>query len=317
MAHSIQYYINANHGPVGIQYQEIEFPPSLPYVTVEHISDLDPDDYSSPDYAYDSTDDKYYQRSVYISSDRTDFTMVVIIDGNYGNASFTCESILGIANVTKDGSEVIVHVGTNGTFNDITDTIKVYYTSSPEDCIYLPIHQSSLHTALVLDSYDFSGCNRSLSNIPINGNSFEFTFDTLTDKHDCNIENLTFHITVAGTRNRFFVQNIEKYAYLEAFNTDSYTINNGKYYRNAQKYTNGQMVTYFKEVYVIDNNVYDKVKYDDIFKVHIDNILRTLSITSYGRVFMEPGAFYVLTIANADRKSERCTIRINYSDNPS
>lgn len=316
MAHTLKYYINSNTGTIDMYYKPLEFQPSGNVVDCEHISDLDPDDMDSPDYAHDTTEDKYYQRAIHSSSNSANFTLVMMVDGVYGNGSFTCEATIGNISVQKDGSEVVVTIPRNRTDVEVTDTIHIYYTSQPQDCIYIPVNQDGLYTFLSMNTYSNRKCDGVTHTGDIYNTEFTYTFDTLTDKHDCVEEWVKINVDVAGLRNKFFVQSLDKYAYLEPFNSDSYVASDNKYYRKAQKYVNGQVVNYYKEVYLVGLDVYDKVKYDNQFKLTVDNNEKTLTITNYGRVFMEPGAFYVITLANVDKKTERCKITLRLEDNP-
>ena len=93
-----------------------------------------------------------------------------------------------------------------------------------------------------------------------------------------------------------------------------YSPTTGKYFQTLTTVRENNVVTIDEEVIYdeLTQGVYKKTKYNFDLKITRDS--KNITITNYGRCFLQQDAYYVITLANVDNTQETATIVIRYVD---
>lgn len=321
MVHSIEYIIKTNSDSAHLEYRQTNYTPSESDVWVEgynsfsDIGEADPDNLDSPLIVrvVDGGIITYYRRTLMVGEGVNNFTVSVLIDGIEGRTTFIVEEYTMFLNHRVVGSDIYVSVSANRTELERTGTITIKYTPNENIKTVLYIEQEKCEVGMLFGNCIIDRNGESSVDI-INSGEFEYTFDTLTDQTDGNMEKLTLDVAAIGPHRKYFVKTIRQYVQIGPLD-DTYRLMGGEWYRRKTKYVKGRFVYYYAKVSVIDGQVYDVQKYDKGLK--IDAMPDKISITNYGRVFMVPNSYYVVTLANYDNVKKECVAILRYSDNAS
>jgi hypothetical protein len=320
MAHTMGYIIETD-ALVSMQYDKTLFVPAtlptwVPGVNeFASISMVDPYDYTTPDLVRVPVggDYDYYFKTLHIPWFVTKFIISVTIDGVEGNGSFIYEGFNSFIKMRRVGSEIYCSAKMNKKRDERNAIITITHRSSDADFATVRVVQDPCDIRLnIISCLVDDGTTQ--TTVSVGSKTFDYVIDTLTDKTDCDKQSLAFTMDVSGVKNKYFVKSIKEYVELGPIDS-TYRYMNGKFYRRAQKYVNGNFVTYYAEATVINNIAYELKNYDGAFSIEMlpGNVI---SFTSYGRVFMENNAIYQITLANYDDINETCEITIRYADNP-
>ena len=281
----------------------------------DSISDVSADSTETPDLVrvVNGDDYNYYFKTLIVPWYETNFRISVLIDGVEGNNSFVYDGYNSFIKRRRVGSEIYTTVERNKKQEERDTTLTISYRSDDGVNRVLRISQEPCDISLKILSCEVND-GATTTTVPVASSTFEYQFDTLTDKTDYNKQTLAFTMDVHGYRKKFYVKSIREY--VEVGEIDStYKYMDGKYYKRNQKYVDGDFVSYYSEATVIDNMAYEMVRYDNAFHIETpdDN---TVIINNYGRVYMENNAFYIVTLANYDDISTTCQIKLTYANNP-
>lgn len=320
MAHTIGYILETDDN-ITLEYTQMEF---APYFQPEweygvnefaSISDVNPNDFGSPDLVRcpSGTNYLYYLKTLYVPWQTTSFRVSVVIDGVEGNNSFAYDSYIPFVKTKRVGTEIYCTVLKNKKKEERTGNLTINYRSDESVSTTINIVQKPCEIELKLLSCMVNdGSNE--REILIGSSSFEYQFDTLTDRTDCDKQSLVFELDIRGWRNKYFIKSVKEYFSVGEID-ETYKLKNGKYYHRETKLVNGEVVTYYNEALVIDNIAYKYKNYDNGLSIKIDED-KKLRIANYGRIYMEENALYLITLANSDDINKTCTIKLTYANNP-
>lgn len=273
-----------------------------------------PESVDSPDYVRAGNGTyEYYRKAIEMPSKAASFILSVLIDGSEENGGFYYDSFSSFLTITKDVSVLNVcskdNLGATVregiikiTSNQYNETEEVYIVQN-----YTPVH-------LILESFVYEGLDGIIANT-INSNLFEHAFYWLTNETSPNSERLTIEVLATGPRNGFIVKDVEKYVYEgELNNLYTYSSTNQKYYKTLQKCSDGGLETVYEEVIYDEStsSVLKKIKYENDLNIVKNG--NTITITNYGRCFLQNDAYYVITLANVDKMNITNKITIKYRD---
>lgn len=316
--HSIGYIIESDEN-IRVEYVQEENEPYFQPEWVEDvnafndITDVDPYDTESPEMVRIGQNEpfSYYTKTLICEWPMTKFRICVAIDGVEGNTSFRYDGYNSFIRTRRESSDIYVTLDKNKTEEDRYGVITITHNSEPETVCNVRIKQEKCNIGLSFLSCTIEDGTNDAYEMPIHTDSFEYTFEKLTDVQTPKKQSLSFSILPTGITNRFYVKNISKYAVIGEID-DTYTFSGGKYYKDMPKMSNGEYVTKRVEVKVLDNIAYNPAEYDGAFEISIkDN--NTLLVTNYGRVYMEDDAIYVITLANYDNIKYTLEILMKYA----
>lgn len=163
----------------------------------------------------------------------------------------------------------------------------------------------------------------------VGGNYFEHRFNTLLEKTSNKKEILKVFSDRFLTNENYIVSSTEKFvidvdydgnpvnvpSFVEygASNSPQYIISDGKIYHKVMGLRNGKNTPIYEEGVLVDGEFYYKSNYDDPFRIGFDTD-GSLSITNYGRCFLEPKAFYLIKISHKYSPTATGVIKITYFD---
>ena len=320
MVHTIGYIIETDDD-VRLEYSQSSFVPYSQPVweygvnEFDNISDVNPNDVDTPDLVrvINGSDYDYYYKTLFVPWGSVSFRVSVLVDGVEGSNSFVYDEYTTFIKTRKVGSEIYVNVQKNKRREKRDGNITISYRSDDSINRVIRIIQAPCDTKLKILSCEVND-GENIVEIPVASDTFEYQFDTLTDKTDFTKQSLKFTMDVRGLRNKFFVKSVREYVEVGEID-ETYKYMDGKYYKRMQKYTNGNFVTYYAEATVIDNIAYTYRNYDNAFKVENPSN-NTIVFTNFGRIFMENNAFYMITLANYDDINVTCEINLTYANNP-
>ena len=315
--HKIGYIIESDDD-VRIEYVREEYEPYFQPEWVNGVNsfsntdDVDPNSVDSPDLIRVSEDSGYgyYSKTLILPWKTANFRILVVIDGVEGNNSFVYEGYNTFIKTRRDSSKIYATVKDNRSHSNRSGAIRITHSSDANSSATLKILQDECDIRIGMLSCVVNGGEE----IPISPNLFEYEFDTLTGISDGKKEFIKIKVLATGVTNKFYIKSIKEYVAIgEIDNTYKYI--DGKFYKSMLKWSNGNYVTYRAEALVIDNIGYQPKKYDNAFDIKMGTD-STITITNYGRVFMEPNATYIITLANYDDIDVTCEIRLVYKENP-
>lgn len=320
MQHTIGYIIETDDN-VRLEYVQTSYTPYYQPVwehgvnEFDDISDVDPNSVDTPYLVRvpNGVDYDYFLKTLRTPWSTTNFRIVVLIDGVEGNNSFVYDGYNSFVKTHRVSSEIYTTVQKNKYKTERDATITLSYRSDDGINTTIRILQEPCDIKLKILTCEIND-GASIIEVPVASDSFEYQFDTLTDKSDYNKQSLRFTMDVHGVRNKFFVKCIKEYVEIGEID-QTYKYMNGKYYQRQQRYVDGDFVSYYAEAVVIDNIGYQLKTYDNAFQVETpDN--NTVIVSNYGRVYLENNAFYLITLANYDDINTVCEIKITYANNP-
>ena len=320
MEHTIGYIIETDND-VRLEYVQAEYAPYYQPEWVQgvndfsSITDVNPNEVGTPDLVRvtNGSDYTYYYKTLIVPWYTVNFRISVLIDGTEGNNSFVYDGYNSFVKTRRVGSEIYTTVQKNKHAEKREASITISYRSDDSVNTVVRIAQEPCDIKLKILTCEVNNGDNTVE-YPVASDTFEYEFDTLTDKSDVQKQSLKFTMDVHGVRNRFFVKSIREYVEVGEID-QTYKYMDGKYYRRQQRYVDGDFVTYYAEAVVIDNMGYQMKNYDKAFHVETPNN-NTVIFTNYGRVFLENNAFYLITLANYDDINTTCQIKITYANNP-
>ena len=309
---------NENNG-VEIEYRQIDYiPEGITWDstnTLESEDDLsDLDIGVSSEYVRCGNDNDgyvYYRCMITMPAKSSTFLLRVLSDGAV--TTFSYEVYGSRLSCLMQGDALVVTSKTNVSGYDMQSAISVVCNANGET-LTIPILQEYVPIRIELVSYEYDGQYGSGYG-EIHDVSFEYTFNWLTSKTSTNKETLTVDVWASGPRNGFVILDVSEYAYYgELDNTYTVSMNNGSAYQMAISCDNENPSMELTEmVYdTYSEGVYRKVRYNNDLKIMRDG--NSLSITNYGRCFLEDDAYYVVTLANADNFRDTVSIIIRYEE---
>lgn len=322
MASHLSYVIETNgENGVRLVYLPIGYAPSSvhqwengvnSFASEEPLPDADSQD--APTYVRRWNGDgwNYYRRTVVMPSKSAAFMLSVLVDGSEHNGGFTYDVFSSFMDTAMDGGLVSVTSRTNLDVSDREGTISVTDNTYGE-LLQVYVLQERTPIGLALATYRFIGLNGEDSGSISTHGSFSYTFHWLTPKTSLDRESLEVTVAVTGPRNGFIVRDVSEYAYEGELDGNCvYSTETGKYYKIRQRCVDGGLETVYDEI-VFDPDaqaVYSKVKYgNDLNIVKSGDVV---TITSYGRCFLQDDAYYIITLSNVDDLETSCEIIIRY-----
>lgn len=155
---------------------------------------------------------------------------------------------------------------------------------------------------------------------PVGGETLTYRFNNLLDKDDNKKEVVKVFFDRMLNKNMYIISETNKYVADEQYDgtvvsvgvftkygspsSPQYIMYDNKVYHKVMGLKNGKNTPIYEEGVLIDEKFYYKVKYDKSLHFNFESD-GSLSVTSYGRCFMEKDAFYEVFISH------------KYSDTPS
>ena len=270
---------------------------------------------SAPEYARNENGGayEYYRRTIVLPSKMSSFLLSVLIDGAENNGGYFYEPFAPFLSITKEANLLNIYSTTNVskliregsisiTSNQYGEILEVFIVQE-----FIPIQINLVsYVSNGVDGFDSGG---------INAQVFEHTFYWLTNINSPKSETIDIQVEAIGPRNGFILRSVEKFVY-DGEISDRYTYSSidNKYYETLQRCVNGGFETVREEV-IYDSeteNVYKKVTYNDDLKIIVT--YSGITITNYGRCFLQPDAYYVVTLSNVDNLNVKSTIKILYKN---
>lgn len=236
--------------------------------------------------------------------------------------------------ITKNGDYFSLSAKENNTTSERFATI---LCSLNNDTIVFKVFQNKINAEIVFTKkvlfeyekpYDLYPVGQPIETL-IGSPNLEHTFFSLLNKNDHKKEEIKIFCDTFLEKDSYVISSIKKYIIdldydgnpiqletvpdIGSSNSPKYILSNGKIFYKLAKLKNGESVIGYDEGLLDGNQLYINAKYDNQF-VFSFNQDGSLTITNYGRCFMEKKAFYIIKLSHKYSDVASATITIKYSD---
>lgn len=165
------------------------------------------------------------------------------------------------------------------------------------------------------------------STTPVGGSELEYRFDDLVGRDDDKKQVLKVFFDRMLNGNMYMISGTDKYIMDDLYDgnlvgvgeytkygspsSPQYIACDGKVYRKVMGLRNGKNTPVYEEGVLVDGRFYYKSKYDNPFSIGFGSD-GSLSVTSYGRCFLESDAFYEVFIKHKYGETPSAKMRFFY-----